>query len=241
MMTLRNRLERLLRFALLAFVLAATMFLSAITTIRVAIRGRVVTMPDVVGKPVNEAEAILQGAGLQLRVADRLYSSLPPDAVIRQSPSAGQEVKLSQTAHVAVSLGAQTVNVPLVEGRSLRATRITLLESGLELGQVSTAFLSSMAPDTVVLQHPSQGALAESPRVDVLVSAGERPDYFVMPSLEGMDQTRGERILSAAGLRLARVNYVAQSGSTPGAIIGQMPARGSRMSPDTGVEISVAR
>src|SRR5882724_238600 len=104
-MTLTEKVERLLRFALLAFVLAAAAFLSAVTTIRVAIRGRVVTMPNVAGKPLPEAQAILQGGGLQVRVADRMYNQLPANALVRQSPAPGEQVKLSQTAQVVLSLG----------------------------------------------------------------------------------------------------------------------------------------
>jgi len=240
-MTLREKLERGLRLALLAFVLAATAFLSAVTTIRVAIRGRVVTMPNVVGKPLAEAQAILEGGGLQLRVADRLYNSLPLNAVVRQSPAPGEQVKLSQTAHVVLSLGPQTVNVPAVEGRTLRAATITLLESGLELGEVSTAYLPATQADTVLLQDPAQGTAAESPRVDVLVTAGERPVYYVMPSLTGMEQADAQQLLASAGLREARVTYVAQSGSPRGTVIGQTPAPGARMAADTGVELSVAQ
>jgi serine/threonine-protein kinase len=240
-MTLREKLERLLRYALLAFVLASAAFLSAITTIRVAIRGRVVAMPNVVGKPLPEAQAILQAGGLQIRVADRMYSSQPLNAVVRQSPAPGEQVKLSQTAHVVLSLGPQAISVPAVEGRSLRGARITLLESGLELGEVSTAYLPVPQPDTVVAQDPAKGTSATSPRVDVLVAAGQRPPQYVMPALTGLDQAAAERLLTAAGLRASRVTYVAQSGSPAGMVIGQTPPRGSPFSGEGPVEISVAQ
>ena len=240
-MTLREKLERLLRFGVLAFVLAAAAFLSAVTTIRVAIRGRVVSMPNVVGKPLAEAQTIVDAGGLQLRVADRMYNSLPLNAVVRQSPAPGEQVKLSQTAHVVLSLGPQTVTVPAVEGRSLRGARITLLESGMELGEVSTAYLPSPQPDTVLLQEPAKGTAAESPRVDVLVAAGERPVYYVMPSLAGLEQAAAERLLATAGVRVTKVTYAAQVGSPQGTIVGQTPARGSRLAPEGPVELNVAQ
>lgn len=240
-MTLREKLERLLRFALLTFVLAAAAFLSAMTTIRMAIRGRVVSMPNVVGKPLAEAQAILLGGGLQLRVADRMYNPLPLNAVVRQSPAPGEQVKLSQTGHVVLSLGPQVIVVPAVEGRSLRGARITLLESGLEIGEVSTAYLPVPQTDTVLVQEPVKGASATSPRVDVLVAAGERPVQYVMPSLTGLEQAAAERILTAAGLRASHIVFVTQSGSPAGTVIGQTPPRGSKFSGEGPVEISVAQ
>jgi beta-lactam-binding protein with PASTA domain len=240
-MTLRDRLEQLLRYSLLAFVLASAAFLSAITTVRIAIRGRVVTMPDVVGKPLPEAQEILQAGGLQIRVADRTYNALPLNSVVRQSPAAGEQVKLSQTAHVVVSLGPQTITVPEVEGRSLRGARITLLESGLELGEASRAYLPAPQPDTVVAQVPPKGTAATSPRVDILVAAGERPTRYVMPTLTGLEQPAADRVLAATGLRPVRITYVAQSGAPAGTVIGQTPPRGSPFSGEGPVEISVAQ
>ncbi len=55
-MTLQEQLERLLRITMLVFVLAAASFLSALTAIRIAIRGRIVAMPNLVGKPVSDAQ-----------------------------------------------------------------------------------------------------------------------------------------------------------------------------------------
>ena len=240
-MTLREKLERMLRFAAMAFVLAAAAFLSAVTTIRVAIRGRVVSMPNVVGRPLAEAQTIVDAGGLQLRVADRMYNTLPLNTVVRQSPEPGEQVKISQTAHVVLSLGPQTVTVPAVEGRSLRAARITLLESGMELGEVSTAYLPAPQPDTVLLQEPARGSAAESPRVDVLVASGERPVYYVMPSLAGMEQAAAMRLLASAGVQVSEVTYVAQPGSARGTVVGQTPARGSRLAPEGPVELSVAQ
>ena len=173
-------------------------------------------MPNVVGKPLAEAQAILQADGLQIRVADRMYNPLPLNAVVRQSPAPGEQVKLSQTAHVVLSLGPQAIAVPAVEGRSLRGARITLLESGLELGEVSTAYLPVPQPDTVVAQDPPKGAPAASPRVDILVAAGERPVQYVMPTLTGLEQAAAERVLTDRRNPPTHVIYVAQSGSPAG-------------------------
>ncbi|HZS72848.1 MAG TPA: hypothetical protein VFA13_13510, partial [Candidatus Acidoferrum sp.] len=68
--TLRERMEWLSRMVLLIFILASAAFLSAITAMRIAIHGREVTMPNLVGKNVSEANRIVTSRGLVLRVAD---------------------------------------------------------------------------------------------------------------------------------------------------------------------------
>src|SRR5476649_902739 len=112
-MTLRERLEWLIRMALLVFILASAAFLSAITAMRIAIHGREVTMPNLVGKTVGEANTMLSSRGLLLRVADRVYSDLPINLVVRQTPSAGLLMKVSQQAHVVLSLGQRQLEIPL--------------------------------------------------------------------------------------------------------------------------------
>ena len=240
-MTAREQFERFLRVTLLVFILAAAGFLSAMTAIRIAIRGRVVSMPNLVGKQSDDAQRALSAYGLQLRVADRQFSTMPANAVVRQSPAPGEQVKVSQDVQVILSLGAQKLTVPTLNGRSLRAAHIALLEAGLPLGEVSTANFPASEPGTVVEQDPPAGSTAVSPRVDLLVSGDEPTVYYVMPSLIGMEQAEAQRVLMADGLRVSKVTNVTETGSPKETVIGQVPARGSRIAGDTGVEISVAQ
>jgi eukaryotic-like serine/threonine-protein kinase len=239
-MTLREQFERLLRVTLLVFILAAACFLSAVTAVRIAIRGRVVAMPNVVGKSSVQAQQILADKRLQFRVADRVYSTLPVNTVVRQSPEPGESIKVPQDAHVVLSLGPQSVMIPALEGRSMRAARITLLQSGLQLGEVSNVNLPAADPDTVVQQTPPPASAAASPRVDVLVAEGEGPRYYVMPSLIGMQEQDAERVLANAGLRVAKVDHVTQADAPKGSVIGQTPPRGARIAGDAMVELGVA-
>src|SRR5712692_4400694 len=157
-MTLRERLEWLSRMTLLVFILASAAFLSAITAMRIAIHGREVTMPNLVGKNVVEANQLLQARGLVLRVADRIYTDLPINVVVRQTPPAGLLMKVSQQAHVVLSLGQRELQIPALEGNTLRASRIELLRAGLQVGEVSAVTMPDAAADTVIIQNPKSGA-----------------------------------------------------------------------------------
>src|SRR6266446_3203825 len=106
----RKRLEELGQMALLIFILASAAFLSAITAMRIAIHGREVTMPNLTGKNVVEATSMLRSRGLVLRVADRIYSELPINVVVRQTPPAGLLMKESQQAHVVLSLAQRRLD-----------------------------------------------------------------------------------------------------------------------------------
>jgi eukaryotic-like serine/threonine-protein kinase len=238
-MTLRERLEWVSRMALLVFILAAAAFLSAITAMRIAIHGREVNMPNLVGKNVTEANGLLRSRGLVLRVADRIYSELPINVVVRQSPPPGMLMKVSQQAHVVLSLGQRQLQIPLLEGNSLRASRIELLRAGLQVGEVSGITTADQPADTVMIQTPRPGAGAATPRVDVLVSAGPRDTAYVMPHLVGLNEIEAQHRLDVAGLR-RKVNYVSAPQWPHGAVIDQTPLSGQRIPGSITIDLTVA-
>jgi eukaryotic-like serine/threonine-protein kinase len=238
-MTLRERLEWVSRMALLVFILAAAAFLSAITAMRIAIHGREVNMPNLVGKNVSEANGLLHSRGLVLRVADRIYSELPINVVVRQSPPPGMLMKVSQQAHVVLSLGQRQLQIPLLEGNSLRVSRIQLLRAGLQVGEVSGITTPDEPVDTVMLQTPRPGAGAATPRVDVLVSVGPHDTAFVMPHLVGLNEVDAQHRLDVAGLR-RKVSYFSAPQWPHGAVIDQTPLAGQRIPGSITIELTVA-
>jgi beta-lactam-binding protein with PASTA domain len=225
--------------ALLVFILAAAAFLSAITAMRIAIHGREVNMPNLVGKNVAEANGLLRSRGLVLRVADHIYSELPINVVVRQSPPPGMLMKVSQQGHVVLSLGQRQLQIPLLEGNSLRASRIELLRAGLQVGEVSGISTPDEPADTVILQTPRPGGGAATPRVDVLVSQGQRDSAYVMPHLVGLNEIEAQHRMDIAGLR-RKVNYVTAPQWPHGAVIDQTPLAGQRIPASITIDITVA-
>ena len=111
-MTMAERLQWVFRMAFLLFILSSVAFLSALTAMRFAVQGREVAMPDVVGKSAVPAQQILRGRGVGMKVEDRIFSNLPVDTILRQSPPPNMRVKTGQSAHVVLSLGPQKVTIP---------------------------------------------------------------------------------------------------------------------------------
>jgi beta-lactam-binding protein with PASTA domain len=239
MSPLRERLESLGQTALLIFILTSAAFLSAITAMRIAIHGRETTMPNIIGKNVSEANRMLSSRGLVLRVADRVYNDEPINVVVRQTPTSGQLMKVSQQAHVVLSLGQRQLEIPLLEGSSLRVSRIELLRAGLQVGEVSNVTMPEVPVDQVVLQTPRPGAGAATPRVDVLISQGPRDAAYVMPHFVGMTEADASKRLDAAGLK-KKLNYVTAPQWPHGSVIDQSPLAGARVGASTPVELTVA-
>lgn len=240
-MMLRERLEWMFRMALLLFVLASVAFLSALMAMRFAIQGREVAMPDLVGRKAIEAQRILQGRGVGMRVEDRIYSPLPADEVARQSPPPGMRVKTGQYVHVVLSLGPQKATIPPLEEQSLRAARIELLRGGTQLGEISSTYLPGWPDDTVVQQDPAPGTTdVTSPHINLLVSLGPRPAAYVMPALGSLLLGEAESKLAASGLKASKLTLTPAPGTPRGSIVVQTPAPGARVDAATTIELQVA-
>jgi len=240
-MGFRERIEWVFRMGLLVFILAAAAFLSAVTAMRFAIQGREVTMPNLVGKSSADAMAILQGRGLQLKVVDRVYSNLPANVVARQSPPEGERMKVSQNAHVVLSLGPQNVSTPSLVGESLRVARIQLPQAGLQLGEVTAYSATAALSDTIMAQMPLPGTKATSPRVDLLVAQGAPPAAYVMPWLVGMQLPEADRLLASASLKVSKTAIIPSPQWPKGTITEQTPDPGAKVSNDTPIDLVVAQ
>lgn len=103
----RHGSSNIFRRLLMAALLAGVFFLSAGTITYLAVRGRTVEVPNVVGKSEEAAREELDDAGLRMDVKSQAYNDrLPAKTVSDQSPSAGTTVKTGQIVRVSLSLGA---------------------------------------------------------------------------------------------------------------------------------------
>jgi beta-lactam-binding protein with PASTA domain len=236
----QSRIRWLAHQLLLLFILVALAFLSAIATIRFTIQGREVEMPKIEGLKAGDAQALLAQRRLGFRIADRTYSALPKDAVVRQSPRAGTTVKIGQRAHVVLSLGPQNVKIPALEGQGVRAARIELLRSGLQVGEVTSVHLPESEAGLVLKQFPPPGGTAGTPRVDLLVSLGAREEAYVMPRLVGLPLAEAQRRLGEMGLRVGKVAPAPLALVPKDTVLAQTPAAGTRAVAGTAVELQVA-
>lgn len=240
-MTIRERVNWVLRMSLMLFVLASVAFLSALTAMRYAVQGREVEMPDVTGKRAADAQMMLQQRQLGIKIEDKVYNPLPIDAVVRQSPPPNTTVKTGQLAHVVLSLGPRKQTIPQLQDRSVRAARIELLQGGLQVGEISNAYLPGTQGDTVLLQDPAPGnSDLTSPHVNLLVSLGSRVPAYVMPDLVGQPLNDALAKLNSAGLKVSKITNVAALGTPSMSVVSETPLRGHHVDANTLIELQVA-
>jgi eukaryotic-like serine/threonine-protein kinase len=240
---LQGQLLRLVRWFFLAAVLASAGFVSCLTAMRFAIRGSEVTVPDLIGKTVGEANRLASLSELQLKLeSHRFDDQREPDRIITQTPSPGSKLKINRNVRVVVSLGAKKIAVPDLRGESLRTTQIALLSRGLTLGVTSTIHSVEMEKDRIISQDPLPlTRLARSPRVSVLVSAGAPSRTYVMPNLVGDTLEEVSSSIGDSGLKLGAVNYHFIPSLPKGTILKQNPPPGFRLVEGNSVDLEVCR
>ena len=212
MQEMKHTIFRILTLFTASLAMAFLALICAFATMRIAIHGREVAVPDLSGLSDADAAAAAKRLGLSLSVENRFYSSaVPPNRILSQLPSAGSRVRRGWQLRVTESLGGQHLDVPDVVGQSERPASLVLRRLQLTVGTV--VHLPTAAPVGIILAQsppPNSNSLT-GPNVSLLVSdpedTAERAAY-VMPAIVGLS-------LGAASARLATVGLHISSAQEP--------------------------
>lgn len=194
------------------------------------VRRGVTPVPDVVGLPREQAEAVLADSGLDLEVdpeAERYDDTVPAEAVLRQKPAARSLAKRGGTVRVGLSLGPEVVEVPDLAGMDLAGARVTLSAVGLEMGHVSAVYGLAGPSGTVVEQDPPAGSVVGyAADVDLYFGEQSHAEAFLMPDLIYRDHDLVRHFFERRGFQLGGVKPEAYEGVPEGVILRQYPLAG---------------
>jgi beta-lactam-binding protein with PASTA domain len=196
------------RLTLSALAMLFVMFLSAAITLRIALHGHEVTVPNFSGMTVSEASTAALHTGLDLNIENKFYSTtVPAGRMLSQAPAPGSKVRHGWQVRVTESLGPQQVTIPDVSAEPLREASLNLRRGGLDLGTL--AHIDTPGdPDIVLAQTPPPNAGVDQPRVSLLLSAtaAGASNAIVTPSFLGMSYGAANHVAAALGLRVASIS-----------------------------------
>jgi eukaryotic-like serine/threonine-protein kinase len=203
-------MRQFFRMLLLALVLMTVALVAALTAMRLAIHGREVTIPKLVGMSPLEAERAGAASGLLVVIERQFYSAdIPEGRIMTQMPAPGTKVRRGWSIRVAQSLGPQRVAIPNVTGGSERVAELNIRRRGLGLGSVAHISLPDAPQDQVISQSPPGNASGVSaPKISLLVGDGPQPAIYVMPNLTGQPLGSAMLALQDAGIRVGKVSVL---------------------------------
>lgn len=210
-------MKRYFRLGLTIVAMLAVMLFSAAITLRIALHGGEVPIPDFAGKTVAEASDAALHSGLDLNIENRFYSTtIPAGRILSQAPAAGSRVRKGWQVRVTESLGPQQVTIPDVAGEPVRQASIDIRRKSLDLGTLAHIEAPGDA-DMVLAQTPPPNAGVDQPRVSLLLSGpqGSETSAFVMPSFMGMGYSAANHAAIALGLRVAALGDIPQAAPAP--------------------------
>lgn len=198
-----------------------------------------VDVPQVIGLNMQEAEQKLEDVGLDIKIVDQKPNdTVPAGHIIDQDPLAGARAKKGDAVNVTISLGVETTKVPTLIGLTIDKAKEELRKAELQLGSVSHAPSSSVAPGKIMRQSVDPGiTVSKGSTIDVVVSQGV--PKVIMPDVVGLSFEDATAILDQYGLKYSREDRVDDS-VPAGEIITQSPDAGTEVEKGTIVTLVVS-
>jgi len=165
------------KIVVLVGALIATYAIFTAASVRLALRAREVTVPDLANRTTGEASSATLALGLALKV-DELRRPDPKIAagrVVMQDPAAGSVARAKRTIKVWLSAGQRATLVPSLTGETERTAQLRLTQSGLALTAVAEIRSDAYPADVVVAQQPPARGAGSSVTLLVNRGAAARP------------------------------------------------------------------
>jgi beta-lactam-binding protein with PASTA domain len=235
--------KSLINISIYALAFANLFFLSAVVFSQIILKGETVSVPDLSGKTLPEAKALLEKKDLGLaRRGAESNDAWETGLIVRQDPAPGSRIRVTKVVGVVISSGSRKVAVPALQGRSLEAAMPLLRDSGLFKGRITQIHTPRAAAGKILAQRPQAGESAErNSAVGLLVSQGDWEDRYVMPDLIGREAESSIARLRELEFRIGDIRYSYYPGLDKGVIIKQSPPNGYRIQKRSLVTLEVSR
>ena len=193
-----------------------------------------VKMPNLVGKTLDEAQAIASRHGFTVSVSEEApIANIPAHVIASQDVPAGKSINAGTTIYVVVSKGGGLAQIPDVRGQDFVTAQQALQGAGFQVG-VTYAF-NPPGPDngTIINEQPQGGTTAEKgSQIQLWVSV-----TGYVPDTDGMSLDDAKKTLLNYGYTLGNVTPTTEGAD--GKVVRTEPEAGSKLNPGTPVNIYV--
>lgn len=199
--------------------------------------GDLVTVPSVVGLPLEEARTTLEDLDLEVEVERAPSEQIEAGMVMDQDPARNEEVASGSRVLLTVSSGRDVVVVPSL----LLLTQDEAVEQLRELGlepEITPREVADAEPGYVVDQNPAADEeVPPGSTVEIFVST--EAGTVLVPDVVGVPLAQAQARLQAEGLRFTSTE--APSADVPtGAVISSDPGAGASVQRNAQVALVVS-
>lgn len=141
-----------------------------------------IPLPDTIGMSLSDARSILSESGFD-RLSEEyvVVPGQPVDEIVEQIPNDGT-AQAGQI--VTIRINSTEIATPQLIGKTMSEAEMTLTSVGLKVGDVTTGYALDDAPDTVIVQYPSEGTpLVRGSGVNITVALPNPAVYYAKYSV----------------------------------------------------------
>ncbi|MBR0293164.1 MAG: serine/threonine protein kinase [Acidaminococcaceae bacterium] len=161
-----------------------------------------ITVPDVNGKPVAEAQQALESQGFKVEIENKVDTSVKPGTVLRMDPVAGIRRKEGATITLVVSGTEKTTAVPKVVGLKQDQAEKLLSEKNLRIEKIEYKWEQDKPEGIILSQAPDEKSqLGENGAVNIVINKKEEKNVAV-PDLKGMTLAEARKKLEDLKLKV---------------------------------------
>ncbi len=197
-----------------------------------------VTVPDITGLSLIQAEALITGSGFSVGVISYQSDDVIPEGFISGSfPAAEKLAPPLSAVNLVISLGPWSI-VPDVVDLTIENASQMIIDTDLTVGGISYINSDTIAVGHVVNQSPTAlSKVAADTSVDLVVSLGP---WLTVPDLSGLTQAEAQIAITNAGLTVGNISYACDTIITKNFIISQIPEADSAVASGTQVNFIVS-
>lgn len=198
-----------------------------------------VTVPDITGKTVSEAQEILNK--LQLGIAkggEAASDTVAEGLIISQDLMEGTTVATHSTVYYVISTGVADITVPDVTGKSQTVAETTLKSSGLET-KITQENSDTVPIGDVIRTNPKAGTeVSTGSTVEVVVSLGKEDTQVEVPNVYGVSENTAKKTLTNLNLTVV-VDTGTSTKVKAGEVMAQSIKAGTKVDQKTEITITV--
>jgi beta-lactam-binding protein with PASTA domain len=175
--------------------------------------GQALSVPDLRGLSIEEAEEVLVRKKLTCQIIDSVYNNIVSrGCIVEQNPHADFKVKENRTIFLTINaFNPEMVLMPNLVGISLRQAQATIETAGLITGKLS--YVPDIAINNVLEQKYQNmnvkpgDSIPKGSKIDLVLGRGLSDEKTIAPNLVGMYYDYAVEKISARYLNVGAVIY----------------------------------
>ena len=201
-------------------------------------RAAIVEVPDLVGRTQPAALAEARAAGFDPKVISVFSLTGKRGSVVAQDPKPESRARQGSVLEIAVSRGANRVEVADVVGKSLAEVRPPFDDAGIRI-EVTEETSETAAKGIIIRQDPGPGVVVTGKdTVRFVVSKGADPRP--VPQVAGLQPVGAGYELGKAGLTVGTSAAVNDPSVVVGAVVSTDPPAGTPVEKDRAINLAVS-